>query len=61
MNKLIAIACTVVVLGGCSKPDGRPAFVEEICIKGVVYYSSGYQLAPAFKPDGTLYTCEVLK
>lgn len=59
MNKLLAIICAAFVLGGCSKPDGRPAFVEEICIKGVVYYSSGYHLAPAFKQDGTLYTCDM--
>jgi hypothetical protein len=27
------------------------------CIRGVVYYEYMSRLAPAFKPDGTLYTC----
>jgi hypothetical protein len=31
---------------------------DTTCIRGVEYYRTGHQLAPAFKPDGTLYTCE---
>jgi hypothetical protein len=31
----------------------------EVCLKGVVYYNGNNRLTPAFKPDGSLYTCEV--
>ena len=49
----------LLVLSGCEpSPDGKPWSVNERCIKGVVYYVNGYKLAPAFKQDGSLYTCE---
>lgn len=55
MKKLVVLS---ILLVGCgSQSDGKPWAVEEICIKGVTYYASGYQLAPAFHPDGKLYTC----
>lgn len=59
MKKLLAIIAGVVVLSGCTDPNTGIRATESIrCIKGVEYYASGYRLAPAFKPDGTLYTCE---
>jgi len=48
------------MLSGCSpQPDGKPWVVQERCIKGVVYYLSGYQLAPAYKVGGSLYLCDL--
>lgn len=35
----------------------RDTWPYEICIKGVVYYSHGHGKSPAFKSDGSLYTC----
>jgi len=52
------------VLSGCAPTagkytDGNPGFFgREICKSGVVYYTNGQGIAPAFKPDGSLYTCE---
>lgn len=57
--KKILIMSILLLVGCTSQPDGKPFSVDEICIKGVVYYNSGYKLAPAFKPNGTLYTCEM--
>jgi len=31
--------------------------VKERCINGVSYYIHGRRMAPAFKPDGSLYLC----
>jgi len=46
------------LLSACSpQSDGKPWGVIERCIKGVTYYVSGYQLAPAYKTDGSLYLC----
>ncbi len=61
MNKLLL---GVVLLGllGCGEledhPDGRPAGVSEICIKGVKYYHSYRRLAPAFGRDSKVILCE---
>lgn len=36
--------------------------LNEVCIRNVTYYMISYDrngfMAPAFKPDGTLYTCK---
>lgn len=66
MNKIFMVVFVVVFLGiGCSVENKRgrhtggdtyPEF-EELCINGVVYYTRGISVAPAFKPDGDLYLC----
>lgn len=58
--KLIILA-VVIGLVVCGEIDGVGPFSEEICLKGVTYYKGHMSLAPAFKQDGTLYTCEVDK
>ena len=56
--KLLIIFVAVAMLSGCmDKPQGSEIAVEERCVKGVTYYLTGYQLAPAFRADGSLYTC----
>jgi hypothetical protein len=46
--------CLIIVACGIFDSVGVQS-VE--CIKGVQYYNYSYGFAPAFKPDGTLYTC----
>ncbi len=59
--KILGLIAVVFALAGCSEgllsPEGRFG-LDEYCLKGVVYYTSHNQIAPAFKPDGTLYTCK---
>lgn len=61
-NKTKMLVITLSLLLGataCSdQPDGEFWGMKERCIKGVIYYSYGYRLAPAFKPDGSLFTCD---
>lgn len=64
MKKLIIIISAVVLVGCGSSGEytGREihtmSLMVEKCFNGVVYYNSGQGIAPAFKPDGSLYTCE---
>ena len=57
--KLIMII--LVLVSGCNY--GGELTMEDrylnstICLNGVLYYITGYKLAPSFKPDGTLHTC----
>lgn len=58
MKKLILLLSLVLV--GCSSDEitNIPLnSLRKICIEGVIYYNS-HSITPAFKPDGTLYTCE---
>lgn len=60
MKYFVAVVLSIVVIG-CSSEHIIHQYsiknMSKICIEGVVYYvGSGY--APAFKKDGTLYTCE---
>lgn len=64
MTKLIAIAALVMVLSGCSEPNTTRASYSgfnRICVDNVEYLMryQGYNgyMAPHFKPDGSLYTC----
>lgn len=59
MNKLLVLLGMFMLTACSPQADGKPWAVKEQCIKGVVYYTTGYQLAPAFKPDGTLITCDM--
>jgi hypothetical protein len=55
---VFAVALSALLCAGCvPKPEGSELSVREACIKGVTYYYTGYRLAPAFKPDGTLFVC----
>lgn len=63
--KQLIIILLVIVLVGCGKngeyTNGNipPLSIRtEKCFNGVVYYNTGQGIAPAFKPDGSLYTCE---
>lgn len=57
---ILSVLLCVLFLSGCTaKPDGSEIRVREKCVKGVVYYVTGYKLAPAFKSDGTLFTCDI--
>jgi hypothetical protein len=49
----------IFALAGCLPPTKITyTGYETECIRGVVYYNSGHRLAPAYKQDGTLYTCD---
>jgi len=64
---LIGLFCVLLVGCGFSESSGtytkpssyeKDRLVKEKCMNGVVYYVSGHNsLAPAFKPDGSLFTC----
>jgi len=54
----IVLILLFVFIAGCSENKDLPLLTFEECISGVVYYKSGYRLAPAFKVDGTLYLCD---
>lgn len=54
--KIITMIVLLASVTACSD-EGLPFGVNEECLRGVVYCSSGYKLAPALKPDGSLYTC----
>jgi hypothetical protein len=59
--RLITIVLVLLVLGGCRNPGeftGEMTRGGERCKNGVVYYLAGHSIAPAFKPDGTLFLCE---
>lgn len=61
INALIVLIIMTLIVG-CggqgeyTKFKGSGIFAEK-CINGVVYYFQGHGMAPAFKPDGSLYTC----
>ena len=55
---IAVIAAVLLTLTGCKTESGEPMGIRDSCIKGVVYYYNGYQLAPAYKTDGTLYLCK---
>lgn len=49
-----------VLLSACNRnDDGTTLFTRKSCINGVVYYENGHKLAPAFKPNGTLFLCDM--
>lgn len=54
----------LILIASCEDDKGyktAPAWgsvVNEKCVKGVIYYNAYNRMAPAFKPDGTLYTCD---
>lgn len=57
----------VILLVGCSEVDprkiehdvGNSYPVTEICIDGVIYYTSYRQLAVGFNPDSTVKVCDI--
>lgn len=67
MNKLLAMVVCLGLLSGCNETNnvgvsssGDVSFLR-ICIDNVEYLirrngNNGY-MAPHFKPDGSLYTC----
>lgn len=62
--KVIYMILIAILVGGCAPPQpGKytnkqlPGMLVETCINNVIYYESNHQLAPAFRPTGTLYTC----
>jgi hypothetical protein len=63
MKKLNLLTVTLTflistLLVGCApQADGKPSAVVEKCLRGVTYYISGYQLAPAFNDNGKVLTC----
>lgn len=63
MRIIYAILITILVIGCAPQTPGKytnkqlPGMLLETCINNVTYYESNHQLAPAFRPDGTLYTC----
>lgn len=64
MKKLLILTVLSMLMacapqeGKYTKIDNLSAFLYEECINKVVYYRSAHHLAPAFKPDNTVYTCE---
>lgn len=58
-GNLLVWLLLVAVVTGCHEDrsvDGFPG-VEEVCIKGVVYYKDYHRLAPALMPSGRPYLC----
>ncbi len=62
--KTLITAVALALLVGCGPvprdSEGRRSVnvYGEICLNGVVYYTGTYSLAPKFKPDSTIETCE---
>ena len=66
MKVLWAILISIAILG-CSEPVSEGRFTGiittdistlEMCKAGVVYYTRGQGIAPAYRPDGSLFTCQ---
>lgn len=59
---VLSALMALLAVTGCN--DKRETFIDgnswpsEMCIRGVVYYTFGHGKAPAYKPDGTLYSCD---
>lgn len=59
MKKLLLIVISIVIIAGCTRSDGTDVFEEIRCIRGVQYYDGYNTLAPVFKQDSTVATCDV--
>lgn len=67
MKRIYMVLVVTLVVGCTPEPEKHGKYTnnaplpgvmyEEACLNNVVYYNSSHHLAPAFKPDGTLYTC----
>lgn len=59
-TKMLVITLSLLLgVAACSdQPDGKSWGMKERCISGVIYYYDADKLAPAFKPDGSLFTCD---
>lgn len=58
---LIAVVLFVVLLTfmfSASVKNQDASDYHEICMDGVLYYNSGYKLAPVFNQDSTVRVCE---
>jgi hypothetical protein len=63
---IVGFVSIAIMVASCS-PGGFPRDSEgrrvrdaaygEICLNGVVYYTSQYRLTPKFLPDSTVETC----
>ena len=65
-SKYIAIISIVLLLTACNSdlPQHelhRTGDTNIKCLQGVVYYWRIYGMAPAFKQDGSLFTCPIEK
>jgi len=59
----LSILIALLAVTGCKEnlkitTKDKDNWPYELCVKGVVYYSFGHGKAPAFKADGSLYTCD---
>jgi len=57
-NTLTIIVVTLLVLLFASCDGKRNGGYHLKCIDGVEYLTNVYALAPHFKPDGSLFTCD---
>jgi hypothetical protein len=58
MKKLILGVVLLGLLGCDVQSDGKPAGIQEICIKGVKYYRGLKTLTPAFGRDSKVILCQ---
>ena len=59
---VLSVLMVLLVVSGCKKEPisyiGGKTWPGELCVNGVVYYSFGHGKAPAYKIDGSLYSCD---
>ena len=63
--KTLLILASILVLSGCEQSVGTTSSggitYDRVCIDKVEYLRAVYRIAPHFKPDGSLYTCNTLR
>lgn len=56
---LVTSTLALLTLSGCSKDHSNGHYdLKTRCLDGVLYYSQGHLLAPAYNVDGSVKLCE---
>lgn len=57
---MVLLGCQPMLVGEYTKTISEHNYIiRELCLNGVVYYLIDHSATPAFKPDGTLFLCNV--
>lgn len=59
--KLYSLIVSLAILLFSCAPRSPDTGLKVACIDGVEYIINGWQLAPHFRPDGSLYLCNEQK